>query len=307
LILKELSFHHEEEVYYYRNSFIQLFRPMTLTGTISPILVGTGFAGLIGPIHYDAFFALLISTLLIQAATNMLNDYYDFKNGQDLEKWTTDKQEYKQKIMIKHHCLLPIAITILIVASIIGLWLSTISTFRIIPVGIIGIAAGYRYSAGNHSFSAIGLGEVIAAVFLGGATTILAYVVQGNSLNFSIILLSIPFATLIASMILTNNIRDIEKDRHFRKTIAIYLGRKNAVSLLIGLIITPYVSVALFTFTGLIPWTAGIVFLASPVAFKLCYSYRTEATRMEELNGMKWAARHHWIFGLLFAAALWIL
>src|SRR5690625_5774300 len=140
--------------------------------------------------------------------------------------------------------ILPIAITILIVASIIGLWLSTISTFRIIPVGIIGIAAGYRYSAGNHSFSAIGLGEVIAAVFLGGATTILAYVVQGNSLNFSIILLSIPFATLIASMILTNNIRDIDKDRHFQKTVLIYLGRKNAVSLLIGLIITPYVSVA---------------------------------------------------------------
>src|SRR5690625_6716823 len=67
---------------------------------------------------------------------------------------------------------------------------------------------------------------------------IFAYVVKSNSLNFSIILLSIPFATLIASMILTNNIRDIEKDRHFRKTIAIYLGRKNAVSLLIGLIIT---------------------------------------------------------------------
>src|SRR5690625_6039123 len=94
----------------------------------------------------------------------------------------------------------------------------------IIAVGIVGIAACYRYSAGNHSFSAIGLGEVIAAVFLGGATTILAYVIQGNSLNFSIILLSIPFATLIASLILTNYIYDIVIIRYIYTNLIILLG-----------------------------------------------------------------------------------
>src|SRR5690625_6566385 len=101
---------------------------------------------------------------------------------------------------------------------------------------------------------------------------IFAYVVKSNSLNFSIILLSIPFAALIASMILTNNIRDIEKDRHFRRTIAIYLGRKNAVFLLIGLLIIAYGSVALLILTGIIPKSSGIVFLAIPVACILGYS-----------------------------------
>src|SRR5690625_639068 len=106
---------------------MQLIRPMTLTGTISPILVGTGFEGLTQPIHYDAFFALLIATLLIQAATNMLNDYYDFKHGQDTEKWSTTKVASGKFPPIKHHQILPIALWMLGLASIIGLGLSAIS------------------------------------------------------------------------------------------------------------------------------------------------------------------------------------
>ena len=295
---------YNENIVYYKYSWWQLMRPMTLTGTVTPILVGTGFARMSGAIHFDTLFALLVASLLIQAATNMLNDYYDYKHGQDVEKWTLEKTETSH---ITHNQILPVALIMHAIAVIIGLWLATMTTFWIIPIGTIGIVAGYRYSAGTHSFSAIGLGEVVGAIFLGGATTILAYVVQGHTVNLEIIFLSIPFATLIASMILTNNIRDIKKDEVFRNTIAILVGRKKAVTILFVLLLIAYLSVLAMIVFGTLPWIAGFVYLATPLAIKLLYCYRDDANRQEEMIGMKWAALHHWSFGIIFAVTLWII
>ena len=61
-----------------------LMRPHTLTASIVPVLVGTATAKLFllgsqDHIKFSLFLAMLIACLLIQAATNMFNEYYDFK------------------------------------------------------------------------------------------------------------------------------------------------------------------------------------------------------------------------------------
>ena len=61
-----------------------LMRPHTLTASIVPVLVGTATAKLFllgsqDRIKFSLFLAMLIACLLIQAATNMFNEYYDFK------------------------------------------------------------------------------------------------------------------------------------------------------------------------------------------------------------------------------------
>ena len=65
-----------------------LMRPHTLTASIVPVLVGTATAKLFllgsqDHIKFSLFLAMLIACLLIQAATNMFNEYYDFKKGLD--------------------------------------------------------------------------------------------------------------------------------------------------------------------------------------------------------------------------------
>ena len=61
----------------------QLMRPHTLTAAVVPVLVGTAAAKiyLLGEDHlkFSLFLAMLLACLLIQAATNMFNEYYDFK------------------------------------------------------------------------------------------------------------------------------------------------------------------------------------------------------------------------------------
>lgn len=65
----------------------------------------------------------------------------------------------------------------------IGLWLAVNSSLWLLILGTISIFASYKYSAGKHSFSANGLGEIVAAIFLGTVVTTIAYVVHGYSLN----------------------------------------------------------------------------------------------------------------------------
>lgn len=292
-----------KEKYYYRASWLQLFRPMTLTGTISPILVGTAIAALNGPVRFDVLIALLIAALFIQTATNMFNDYYDFRNGQDQEKWTTNPSE----AIGPAHSIIPYtAFAMLAAAMLIGVWLAIQSSFWIIPVGIFGIIFGYFYSAGPHPLCSIGLGETVAFVFLGLATTLLGYVVQGHALDLQIVTVAIPFAMLIASMILTNNIRDIKKDNTFRNTLATMLGRTKAVNLLTFLLILAYLTVITLTLFRITPWSSFLILIALPWAIRLRWSFRKNAERSEQIKGMKWAALHHWVFSLLFAAGILI-
>src|SRR5699024_16508 len=63
----------------------RLLRPHTLTASFVPVFVGTMLATSEGTFHLDIFLAMLIASMLIQAATNMFNEYYDFKRGLDNE------------------------------------------------------------------------------------------------------------------------------------------------------------------------------------------------------------------------------
>lgn len=64
----------------------QLTRPHTLTAAFAPVFLGTMIALTYGDIHFPLFFAMLIASIFIQMATNMFNEYYDFKRGLDTEQ-----------------------------------------------------------------------------------------------------------------------------------------------------------------------------------------------------------------------------
>lgn len=285
-----------KENFYYRQPWFQLLRPLTLTGTISPIVAGTIFASYQGPIQFNYFFAVLAASLLVQMSVNILNDYFDFRNGQDHEKWVAEENLRKGPA---HSSLPIIASMLLFVAAIIGAWLAWHIGFWVVFIGTLSILSGIGYSAGSRSLSARGLGELVAAVFLGFVITGIAYVVQGYRLDFQIMAIAVPFATLISIMILSNNIRDIEKDQGFRRTLVIVIGRQKGTQLLSILLSIPYVWVLGLASFQMVPGSSVAVLLGLPLAIKLRYSYRQNADRSEELKGMKWASLHHWTFSLL--------
>ena len=61
----------------------QLTRPHTLTATFSPVILGTALAMFDVRINWILFIVMLVCCLSLQIATNLFNEYYDFKRGLD--------------------------------------------------------------------------------------------------------------------------------------------------------------------------------------------------------------------------------
>ena len=66
-------------------AWILAVRPKTLSAAATPVFVGTGLAAAAGTYRAAPAAAALLGALLIQIATNLANDYYDFVRGGDSE------------------------------------------------------------------------------------------------------------------------------------------------------------------------------------------------------------------------------
>ncbi|MET3575624.1 prenyltransferase [Bhargavaea ullalensis] len=286
--------------YSYKGTWIGLVRPATLSGTITPAVAGTVWAAQKGTVRPGLFLLFLMASLLVQMSANVLNDYFDFKKGQDTDKWTKDPVPGHPSLSNLPY----LAEGMLGSAALLGILIALKSGGWVLWAGAVSILAALFYSAGRRPLSSLGLGEAVAAVFLGFTVALLAYGIQEVPFGPGIFAVALPFAFLISSMILTNNIRDMEKDRPFRCTVPIRIGRGRARILLIGLIAGAYASVAAFVGGGLFPVSALISLLALPFSARLIRLLRRNAPREDELAAMPASARQHWVFGLLFAAGL---
>src|ERR687886_14195 len=64
--------------------WFHLARPFSLTASAVPVLFGTALALKDGAFAWGPFLAMLFGSLLIQAATNMFNEFYDERRGLDV-------------------------------------------------------------------------------------------------------------------------------------------------------------------------------------------------------------------------------
>ena len=107
---------------------------------------------------------------------------------------------------------------------------------------------------------------------------------------------------MVTSILLANNLRDVDKDReHGRRTIAVLVGRARGTRLLLGLIAATFVwSIVALVFLSA-PVAVLLLWLALPVAGKGC---------SDLLKGKAWdksvtiIARIHVLVGLLLAVSL---
>lgn len=69
-----------------RNSvkaWILAARPKTLTGAVTPVLIGTALAFMDGHFHWIPALVCCLFACLMQIAANLINDLFDFLKGTD--------------------------------------------------------------------------------------------------------------------------------------------------------------------------------------------------------------------------------
>ena len=112
---------------------------------------------------------------------------------------------------------------------------------------------------------------------------------------------------LVAGIMLANNIRDLEGDKEGgRKTLAILVGRPNAITILMLFFIISYGWIlAMILFSHLTPW-ALLVFLSIKKPIGAINVFRKNHIPIQVMPAMKNTAVTNTLFGLLLGIGILI-
>jgi 1,4-dihydroxy-2-naphthoate octaprenyltransferase len=253
------------------------------------------------------FVTMLLSCLWLQIATNLFNEYYDFKRGLDTE----DSVGIGGAIVrhgMKPKTVLKLALGSYGIALILGIYICMNSSWWLALIGGIGMLIGYLYTGGPLPIAYTPFGELLSGLCMGSIFILISFYIQTGTLNVQSILLSIPIGILVGAINLSNNIRDIEEDiKGGRRTLAILIGRKRAVYLLGAMFLVSYVWV-----TGLVlvefvsPWLL-LVFLSFPKPVQALKGFLAGAhSPAQMILAMKATAQTNTVFGILLSIGLCI-
>ncbi|MDQ0337502.1 1,4-dihydroxy-2-naphthoate octaprenyltransferase [Caldalkalibacillus uzonensis] len=284
----------------------KLLRPHTLTASIIPVVIGTALTLEVTTINWSLFAAMLLASILIQSATNMFNEYYDFKRGLD----TKESVGIGGAIVregIRPQVILNLAIILFAVSVLLGVYICMNSSWWVAVIGSISMAIGYFYTGGPYPIAYSPFGELAAGVFMGPVIILLAFYIQTGTVTLYSFLVSIPIAILVAAILLANNIRDLDGDRSAgRRTLAIIVGREKAIQLLGLMFVLAYIwALGLVLFSPASFWIL-LVLLSIPTAVKAVRGFIGKSKPIEMMPAMKSTAQLHMRYGLLLSIALFL-
>ena len=282
----------------------RLLRPHTLTASFIPVAIGTAMALLVHTIDMKLFLSMLFASTLIQSATNIFNEYYDFVGGLDHEGSVgIGGTIVRDKVSPK--TILAIAYAFSGLAILLGIYICMYTSWWVFALGLVCILVGYLYSGGPYPISATPFGELVAGTFMGLIIILISFFIQTGMLTLESFLISGPTSILIGTILMANNIRDLDDDQaHGRKTLAILLGHKSAVSCLTGMLALAYLWILALVYYGFFSYWIFLVFASLPKARQAVIGFYNKKMAQEMMPAMKATAQTNTLFGLLLVIAL---
>lgn len=237
-------------------------RPRSLTATYVPLVLAATIALGDNAFHVLAFILSLIAALLLQIGANLINEYYDYVRGSDIDKVAGMGMVIKDASLTPRAVLIGAIVTVTL-GVLIGLFLVTQSGPLLIWIGLGGVLVVILYTAGPVPLAYIGLGEIAVFIFMGPLMVLGAYYVMAKQVTPTPLLAGLPIAFLVAAILHANNLRDLDADRAAKKrTLAVLFGRRFARIEYFVLIAGAYLTLIVLVAAGWIPWL-GLVALVT--------------------------------------------
>ncbi|HET6315513.1 MAG TPA: 1,4-dihydroxy-2-naphthoate polyprenyltransferase, partial [Chloroflexota bacterium] len=258
------------------------------------------------PLQVGPFLAALVAALLIQVGTNFANDVFDFRHGAD----TPDRLgplRVTQSGLVSPQDVLRATFITFGLALLVGIYLVAVGGWPILLIGLLSIVAGLAYTGGPLPYGYYGLGDVLCFVFFGLLGVLGSAYLQTLQFTLLNVWAAIPVGCLVTAILVVNNLRDIDTDRQVGKhTLAVKLGRRGTRMEYTALVILAYLVPLGLGLIGVLaaPWFL-MPFLSVPLARSLIQVVsRTEGRPLNQ--ALKGTGQLHLVFGLLFAASLWL-
>lgn len=285
----------------------RLIRPHTLAASFIPVLCGLSFS-LMQHVKFHPFLALdmLACAVLIQIATNLFNEYYDYKNGVDDENSVGIGGAIVNDGVEPAYILMG-ALGIFAVCGILGLVLAWQTSWWLIVIGACGMMIAFLYTGGPLPISSTPFGELFAGTLMGMVYFLITFFTQSGKVTGLAVATSIPLVILIGLLLTCNSLRDripdMESGRH---TLAILLGHEGTIKFMAAGFALAYIWLIVLIPVGhnafiLLPM------ITAPLAARCLQAYRTAGQSPQKMmRGMLYCSKVNKYFGLCLALAMLI-
>lgn len=287
--------------------WLQAARPFSFTASITPVLIGAALS----PYYKNHVTWVLlplaaIAALLLHAGTNLISDYFDFKNGVDKD-YTFGSSKVLVNGLLEPKQLLFAAWIVFSIVCILGMILVAVRGIPLLIIGIIGLLGGYLYTGRPVGYKYIALGDICVFVLMGPLMVIGSYLTLTGVYDPRVLYVSLPIGFLVTAILHANNLRDIAHDRSAGvKTVASILGQKGAKLEYIFLISAAYISILILTITKVLPLWSNIVLLSVPMAIKnikaIEQNVETDPENLALID--EETAKFHFLFGVLLIISI---
>lgn len=223
-------------------SWLLASRPKTLAGAAVPVMVALSLVWQkYGGPHWlwsDSFhkhsggwlcaLLCLLFALVMQIDANFINDYFDFKHGNDDESRLGPKRACAMGWVTPKAMKRAIMLTTLF-GCIIGFPLIFYGGWSMLMVGVFCVVFCFLYTTW---LSYLGLGDLLVLVFFGIVPVCCTYYLQTGEVVLPVFLASIGCGVAIDTLLLVNNFRDIDNDRRAgKRTIVVMMGKRGGLLL----------------------------------------------------------------------------
>jgi len=220
------------------------------------------------------FFLVLIAVIINHIALNMTDDYYDYKYSVD-QLSPGEKNPYTggsgtlTSGIIKPQSMFGVFFILYIIAIIIGIYLVFMKGNVVLIFGLIGIFSSFFYTAPPIKFSHYGFGEVVMLLNFGIILGLGSFYIQSQSISLEAFFATLPCGIMLFSMIIINEIPDIEEDKRAGKfTLVARFGVDFGIRLYVISWAATYLCIIIGIIFLILPYITLISILSIPLTYR---------------------------------------
>ncbi len=243
-------------------------RPQFLLLSVVLAFLGTSIAWYDGYFHFGYAILAFVGLLLTHISINVLNDYFDYRSGVDLETKRTPfsgGSGILPAALLKPKQVLWFGLAAFLLALVIGVYFVMTRGWLLLPLLLIAAICILFYTP---FILKLRWPEWAPGLGLGTLPVLGIYFIQ-TAAFLPAIIASIPSGILVHNLLLLNEFPDTEADRKVgRKTLPITMGKAKAGIVYSVLTVVVYLWIIGSVVTGQMPAFSLIALLTLPFAIK---------------------------------------
>jgi 1,4-dihydroxy-2-naphthoate octaprenyltransferase len=244
-------------------------RPQFLLLSVVLAFLGNSIAFYDGHFHLGYALLAFVGLLLCHISVNVLNDYFDYTSGIDLEVRRTPFSGGSGILpasLLKPRQVFWFGLVSFLLAVPIGVYFVFARGWDLLPLLLVAAVCTVLYTP---LLTRLGWPEWAPGVGLGALPVLGTYFIQTTAYTIPAVIASIPSGILVHNLLLLNEFPDARADKKAgRKTLPIAIGKKKAGIVYCAMTIIVYLWIIGWVVVGKMPIFCLIALLTLPLAIR---------------------------------------